>query len=517
MFSSEGQKDGARMDQENRQIAVYSRKSKFTGRGESIENQIGLCRQYIKNFYGDQEEQRVLVYEDEGFSGGNLKRPQFRNMMRDAEHGKIKAVVVYRLDRISRNIGDFAGLIEKLGNMGISFVSIREQFDTSSPMGRAMMYIASVFSQLERETIAERIRDNMYELAKTGRWLGGNTPTGYRSEAVTTVHVDGKARKACKLKLLPEEAALVRQIYQEFLAVRSLADTGKWLLQNGCVTKNGNPFGPVAIKNILENPVYAAADQDTYRYFDRGGACLCASQEEFDGCHGIMAYNRTLQKPGKAHKVRPMEEWVVAVGKHEPVVSGEEWCRVQKFFLANKKKGCRRQKSGCSLLAGLLFCGECGAFMRPKLSGRTEESGERKFSYLCTVKEKSRMASCSIKNADGSSLDRAVLDTLAELPEDRGEFIRLLNKKIRELNREVKAEAGGAGAEHGSESGPEHGSEYESENGSEHMTGEQLLDMRMVISCLPPEQKKEAVRTLVSCIRWNGQSAHVYLVGAGEE
>jgi DNA invertase Pin-like site-specific DNA recombinase len=123
------------------------------------------------------------VYEDEGFSGGNLERPQFRMMMRDAQKKNFAAIVVYRLDRISRNIGDFAKLIEELNTLKIAFVSIKEQFDTSSPMGRAMMYISSVFSQLERETIAERIRDNMHELSKTGRWLGGTTPTGMNRRA----------------------------------------------------------------------------------------------------------------------------------------------------------------------------------------------------------------------------------------------------------------------------------------------------------------------------------------------
>ena len=110
-------------------------------------------------------------------------------MMKDSQKIAFAAIVLYRLDRISRNIGDFAKLIEDLGDRHIDFISIREQFDTSSPMGRAMMYIASVFSQLERETIAERIRDNMHELSKTGRWLGGTTPTGYASESLSSVTV----------------------------------------------------------------------------------------------------------------------------------------------------------------------------------------------------------------------------------------------------------------------------------------------------------------------------------------
>ena len=205
------------MKKEARRFVIYSRKSKFTGKGESIENQIELCRQYIAVHFSQEEADAALVYEDEGFSGGNLERPQFKKMMKDSQKTKFAAIVVYRLDRISRNIGDFAKLIEDLGDRHIDFISIREQFDTSSPMGRAMMYIAFVFSQLERETIAERIRDNMHELSKTGRWLGGTTPTGYESESISNVTVDGKVRKACKLKIIPEEISLVQLIFEKFL------------------------------------------------------------------------------------------------------------------------------------------------------------------------------------------------------------------------------------------------------------------------------------------------------------
>ncbi len=102
-----------------------------------------------------------------------------------AGHGKRQKpdyLVCYRLDRISRNVSDFSALIEELNDRNISFVCIKEEFDTSKPMGKAMMYIASVFAQLERETIAERVRDNMLMLARTGRWLGGTPPLGYTSE-----------------------------------------------------------------------------------------------------------------------------------------------------------------------------------------------------------------------------------------------------------------------------------------------------------------------------------------------
>ena len=111
--------------------ALY--KAEKSGKGESIENQIELCRQYIAMHFGDDAAENALVYEDEGFSGGNLERPQFKKMMKDSQKIEFAAIVVYRLDRISRNIGDFAKLIEDLGDRHIDFISIREQFDTSSP------------------------------------------------------------------------------------------------------------------------------------------------------------------------------------------------------------------------------------------------------------------------------------------------------------------------------------------------------------------------------------------------
>ena len=168
-------------------LAIYSRKSKFTGKGDSIENQVQLCTEYAKNL-GVTD---ILVYEDEGFSGKNINRPQFMKMMEDAKLKKFDTIICYRLDRISRNVSDFSSLIDELSSLSIGFISIKEQFDTTTPMGRAMMFISSVFAQLERETISERVRDNMRELAKDGKWLGGQLPLGYDNEEVKYI-ADGK-------------------------------------------------------------------------------------------------------------------------------------------------------------------------------------------------------------------------------------------------------------------------------------------------------------------------------------
>ena len=185
--------------------AIYARQSLDKKDSLSIETQIELCK---LESTGD-----VKVYIDRGFSGKNTNRPQFTKMMEDIERGLEDKVIVYKLDRLSRSLLAFAAMIDTFKRHDVAFLSTREKFDTGTPIGNAMLSILMVFAQLERETIAERIRDNMHELAKTGRWLGGTTPTGYTSEAVKTVTVDGKSNRSCKLKLIPEEAAIVRTNY----------------------------------------------------------------------------------------------------------------------------------------------------------------------------------------------------------------------------------------------------------------------------------------------------------------
>ena len=475
-------------------VAVYSRKSRFTGKGESIENQIELCRQYIRAHFTDIKSDGVLIYEDEGFSGGNTERPQFKKMMRDAQENKFSAIVCYRLDRISRNIGDFAKLIEDLNALQISFVSIREQFDTSSPLGRAMMYIASIFSQLERETIAERIRDNMLELAKTGRWLGGVTPTGYASESVSRVTADGRTRKACMLRLIDGEASLIRLIFAKFLETDSLTKTETYLLQNGHRTKNGRNFSRFTIKNILENPVYMMADADTYRYFAKEEIELFSEESEFDGKHGIMAYNKTVQKRGKATKLRDKNEWIIAVGKHAGLISGADWIHVQRLLAQNSSKSYHKPKSNAALLSGLLFCGNCGGYMRPKLSQRRDENGELIYSYICQLKEKSRRAGCGMKNAGGNTADRAVCEAVSRFSADRTETTKRLE------NSSLTPAVGRRDYDGFPEARPQ-------------IVRELLSSFNLTLDSIGVEQKRAVLRTLVERIIWDGEYLHVFLIG----
>lgn len=501
----------------------------------------------------------ALVYEDEGFSGGNLERPQFKKMMSDAKDKKFSAIVVYRLDRISRNIGDFAKLIEELNGMEIDFISIKEQFDTSSPMGRAMMYMSSVFSQLERETIAERIRDNMHELSKTGRWLGGTTPTGYASESISNITIDGKTKKACKLKLIPEEISIVKLIFDKFIETGSLTKTETYLLQNSYLTKNGNKFTRFAIKGILSNPVYLIADEAAYKYLTENKVDLFSDKNDFDGIHGIMAYNRTLQQPGKAHQIKPMEEWIVSVGKHEGIIDGSSWVKAQTILEQNKSKSYRKPRSNVALLSGLLICGNCGDYMRPKLSKRLNADGELSYTYLCSMKERSRSHCCNMKNCNGNEIDYQIIEQLKSLSENSSDFIKQLeqSKKVIAGNREnydteiakLEAEISSNGEEIkglvtalGKASGTS-AEEYilkqidELHEKSEALKSrleewksltakhpladiefdilaQMLSSFRETVDGMTVEQKRAAIRTFVKQIIWDGTDAHVVLFGS---
>ena len=156
--------------EDNRKFAIYSRKSKFTGKGESTHNQTEQCKaELIHKFPKIDLENDIIVYEDEGYTGYNMDRPDFKRMMNDIYANKIRTIAFYKLDRISRNVSDFSNLLNELDDYDVTFLSATENIDNVTPTGKAMMFMISVFAQLERDTIAERIRDNMIDLAKTGR------------------------------------------------------------------------------------------------------------------------------------------------------------------------------------------------------------------------------------------------------------------------------------------------------------------------------------------------------------
>ena len=378
-------------------VAIYSRKSKFTGKGESIENQIQLCMDYGKNI-GVTD---FLVYEDEGFSGKNTNRPEFTKMIEDAKSKKFDTIICYRLDRISRNVSDFSSLIDELSSLSIGFISIKEQFDTTTPMGRAMMFISSVFAQLERETIAERVRDNMRELAKDGKWLGGQLPLGYENEVVNYVS-DGKERKYNVLKVNDDEIELVKDIYNKFLELRSLTKVSEYLYKNEIKGKNGGTISPSMVKDILTNPIYVKSSKFTHEYFELNDIFVTG---DFNGC-GYLTYGKN--KNGK--KV-DKSNWIYAVSKHDGLIDDVVWLDIQRIVDKQSKKGCRTGSGKNGILSGILKCAKCGSAM--VLTYSSYGKGEDKVrSYYYKCNKKYTMYNCTNSNINGKEIEKFVLDKI---------------------------------------------------------------------------------------------------------
>lgn len=412
--------------------AIYSRKSKFTGKGESIENQVQMCKDYAANQLKDKDISEFLVYEDEGFSGGSLDRPQFKKMLKDAESKKFDMLICYRLDRISRNVSDFSSLIDKLQKLNICFISIKEQFDTSTPMGRAMMYIASVFAQLERETIAERIRDNMQQLARTGRWLGGKPPFGFKSEAVEYLDNEMKIRKIYKLTAIPEEIDTVKLLFKKYIELGGIHKLEGYCFENNIKSKYDNNLDKTALKFILTNPVYAIADEDFYKYCKSKNMDIAADYESFDGTFGAMVYNKRTVIPGKLVKKREESQWIVAIGKHNGIIPSKDWIMVQELLEKNSVKAPREGTSKMSLLTPLLVCGNCGTKLR--VVYKYENGKVKHHYYKCRLKERSRKTQCDMPNLNGDEADKLVIEELKRLAINKGTLAKKLEKIKKKIN-----------------------------------------------------------------------------------
>ena len=403
-------------------IAIYSRKSKFTGKGDSVENQVQMCREYCNRLYNETIE--FIIYEDEGFSGGNTNRPKFQELIKDALNKKFDALICYRLDRISRNVADFSATLELLQKHDIAFVSIKEQFDTSTPMGKAMVYIASVFAQLERETIAERVRDNMLELAKSGRWLGGQTPLGFKSEEMVYLDQDFKERKMYKLTPVSDEMETIKLIYDKYLELKSLSQVTKYLNQNSIKTKTGKDiWNKSGVQDILVNPVYVKANKNVIAYLNDLGMTVVGSP---DSKHGILTYNK---KRGRT-TYRDIGEWVAAIARHEGIISSKDWLVVQKLLQENKEKAPRLGKTNNALLTGILKCAKCGSNM--KVIHGKNKSG-KVFYYKCTLKDSSGGTRCNNGNVRTDQVEKILKEKLKEYSLNKG----LLRKQIEEYKQEL--------------------------------------------------------------------------------
>ncbi len=376
--------------------AIYARKSKATDTGESILNQLERCRAYAH-----MKDWSVVEYSDEDYSGGDTNRPGFQRMLQDMEKGAFQNIIFYKLDRVSRKVLDICNFIEELNEKGIGFVSVKENFDTTTPIGRAMLLITAVFAQLERETIAERVKDNMYDLAKKGYWLGGKVPYGY-----VTNKTNNYGKKITELMHHPQESIQIKEIFQQYLNKNSsINQVKKYLDTEGIKNKRNEKFSLSQIKRILNNPIYIVADLDAYKFFKSMGCNIDSSQQDFNGAYGIIRYNH---KGSNNSNENPPEEWIISVSKvHQGLITGKTYVDVQKTL--NKRKNIPKRRSRRGLLTGLLYCGDCGGYMGIGDSPKILSTGEKSTYYRCMNKKNNR-CDCHNSNIRTDVLDSRIVD-----------------------------------------------------------------------------------------------------------
>lgn len=424
------------MESDHRFIAVYARKSKVTETGKSIDNQIEKCKAYAKYKY-NATDQDWIVYQDEGLSGFYSDRPQYMKMLHDIQHNKIKAVICYKFDRISRKTIDLLNLVEELNSKNIAFVSCTDDVDTRSKNGKLIMAMLASIAEFERDIIAERIADNMYELAKDGRWLGGVTPTGFRSRK-EEIRIRNHKSAVYHLEPVGEEQRLVKRIFSLFLQERSLGKVAENLNAGGIKTKKNALFTRTSVHDILTNIVYVKADRDMLSYFQSRGVPVYANEADFDGIHGLMGYGKTEQTKEKSSLStvanpkyvqkcfkKDMKQWIISVGKHEGLISGKEWLDIQSQLREIKDKFARPHHISKSILSGLMKCPECGSNMYVRTqSGRFMKNGDIRYNYICAEKYKS--GRCGSRQLKGNELDEIVIQEICKLIPSKSTYYRKL-------------------------------------------------------------------------------------------
>jgi len=342
--------------------AVYCRKSSEEGLEQEF-NSLDAQRDAGLAYIESQRHEGWIAlpdrYEDGGFSGGNLERPALKRLLADIEGGRVDVVVVYKIDRLSRALMDFAKLVEVFDRQSVTFVSVTQSFNTTTSMGRLTLNILLSFAQFEREVIGERIRDKVAASRKRGMWMGGIPPLGY----------DVRDRK---LVINPPEVALVRLIFERFLAVGSATtlvqelakaryQTKSWTTQDG-KAREGKRIDKGFLYKLLNNRVYLG-----------------------DAVHKGDAYP----------------------GEHEAIIDRRTWDRVQTMLAENgRRRGNRTRATTPAPLKGLMHCGCCGTAMTPS---HTRRRGRLYRYYLCTSAIKNGHASCPVRSIAAGETETLVL------------------------------------------------------------------------------------------------------------
>ncbi|MHA3793055.1 recombinase family protein [Sphingomonas sp. YL-JM2C] len=356
--------------------AVYTRKSTEDGLDQeynSLDAQFDACSAYIQS---QRHEGWTLVpdrYDDGGFSGGNMDRPGLKQLLTDVAAGKVDVIVLYKIDRLTRSLADFAKIVEILDQAGASFVSVTQAFNTTTSMGRLMLNVLLSFAQFEREVTGERIRDKIAASKKKGLWMGGPVPLGY-------------VVRDRKLVIHAEEAETVRHIMRRYLASSSVDELAADLQRDGYKTK---------VQNNASGPHRGGCD------FRRGTLYHLLSNRIYLG--------------------EIVHKGVSYPGEHEAIVPTELWDEVQAKVAERANGGARRrQVRSPSLLIGLIEDG----LGRPMTTSHTTRSS-RNYRYYVTRPD--RIAEEPAWRVSGPDIEALVCARLSEFLADQREIVALTN------------------------------------------------------------------------------------------
>lgn len=328
------------------------------------------------------------IFEDAGYSAKNTDRPAFQQMMARLRTGEFSHLVVWKIDRISRNLLDFAEMYAEIKKLGITFVSKNEQFDTSNAMGEAMLKIILVFAELERNMTSERVTAVMLARASNGQWNGGKVPYGYDYDKETGTFSINEA-----------EASVINMIYDTYERVQSLLAVARTLNEKGILPRSGTPWNPTTISTMLKNPFYTGVYR--YNYHDESKS-------------GGNTSNKFL---------KPKDDWILVQDHHPAIIPAERQERVCAILEDNRRSNKRSSKTyvrkNTHIFAGVLYCGYCGSQMQSTVD-RERADGYRPSIYACSRKR--RFDDCENKYISDVVVAPFVLNYIANVIKAQNNF-----------------------------------------------------------------------------------------------
>jgi site-specific DNA recombinase len=379
--------------------AVYTRKSTEEGLEQEF-NSLDAQREAGEAFVKSQASEGWTClpdrYDDGGWSGGNMERPALQRLMADIEAGRIDCVVVYKVDRLSRSLLDFAAMMQTFEKHKVSFVSVTQQFNTATSMGRLILNVLLSFAQFEREIISERTRDKIAATRRKGKWAGGHPILGYDVDP-----------QGFRLVVNAEEAERVRAIFKLYVQHEALMPVVQELERRGWLNKRwttrkghergGKPFTKTSLYKLLTNVAYVG-------------------------------------------KVRYKDE--VHDGEHAAIVDAAIWQRVQALLERNGRTGGApvRNKFG-ALLKGIIRCVPCHCAMTP--SHTTREGTKRYRYYVCSSAQKRGWHTCPSKSVPAAQIEQLVVNQIKCIGQDHA----LLQQVLEQARQQDSARAGELDAE----------------------------------------------------------------------